>query len=109
MDKPKLFGRYYLIDKVATGGMAEIFLAKTVSIDGFEKPLAIKMIHPKFANDLNFVKKFTNEAKTIVKLSHGNIVPVFDMGIEDEKYYISMEYVKGKNIKELLKINLINH
>ncbi|MDY6864208.1 MAG: protein kinase, partial [Thermodesulfobacteriota bacterium] len=103
MNKPKLFGRYYLIDKIAAGGMAEIYLAKTVSIDGFEKPLAIKMIHPKFAKDKIFVKKFTNEAKTIVKLSHGNIVPVFDMGIEAGKYYIAMEYIKGKNIKEVLR------
>jgi len=102
MFKPKLFGRYYLIDLIAQGGMAIIYLAKSVSIDGFEKPLVIKTIHPDLAQDPAFVKRFTNEAKTVVHLTHGNIVPVFDMGVQNGEYYIAMEYIAGKNLKQML-------
>lgn len=102
MFKPKLFGRYYLIDQLAQGGMAVIYLAKSVSVDGFEKPLVIKTIHPDFAKDPAFVKRFTDEAKTVVQLTHGNIVPVFDMGVQTGEYYIAMEYIEGKNVKQML-------
>ncbi|MBW2146927.1 MAG: protein kinase [Deltaproteobacteria bacterium] len=82
--------------------MAIIYLAKTVSVDGFEKPLVIKTIRPDFAKDPLFVKRFTDEAKTVVQLTHGNIVPVFDMGVQSGEYYIAMEYIAGKNIKQML-------
>ena len=102
MFKPKLFGRYYLVDQLAQGGMSVIYLAKSVSIDGFEKPLVIKTIHPDYAKDPAFVKRFTDEAKIVVQLTYGNIVPVFDMGVQNGEYYIAMEYIEGKDIKQML-------
>lgn len=102
MMKPLLFGRYYLIEQIGRGGMADIYFAKTVSIDGFEKPLAIKMVKPELASDPDFVRRFVEEAKIQVQLTHGNIVPVFDMGVHAGRYYIAMEYIEGKNVRDFL-------
>jgi len=101
--EPKKFGRYVLIDKLAVGGMAEIYKAKTYGVDGFEKLLAIKRILPHCSADAEFVTMLVDEAKLTVLLSHANIVQVYDLGKVEDDYYISMEFIQGTNLRELMK------
>ena len=100
---PTSFGKYYLIEKVATGGMAEIYLAKLIGPGGFEKQLIIKQIHPELSGQRAFVDLFVAEAKTLVSLGHGNIVPVYELGMVDDVYFIAMEYIDGPTLRELCK------
>jgi serine/threonine-protein kinase len=98
---PTTFGKYFLTEKLATGGMAEIYLAKLVGPGGFEKPLVIKQIHPKLSGQRHFVDLFVAEAKTLVTLAHGNIVPVYELGVIDDTYFIAMEYIDGPTLYRL--------
>ncbi len=100
--EPKPFGRYVLLDKLAVGGMAEIYKAKTYGVDGFEKLLAIKRILPHCAADKEFISMLIDEAKLTVLLSHANIVQVYDLGKVGEDYFISMEYISGTNLREVI-------
>src|SRR5262245_66160068 len=85
LELPASFGKYFLTEKLATGGMAEIYLAKIIGPGGFEKPLVIKQIHPKLSGNRHFVDLFVAEAKTLVTLAHGNIVPVYELGVVDDR------------------------
>ncbi|HEY5926825.1 MAG TPA: serine/threonine-protein kinase [Kofleriaceae bacterium] len=98
---PTTFGKYYLTEKLATGGMAEIYLAKIIGPGGFEKPLVIKQIHPKLSGNRHFVDLFVAEAKTLVTLAHGNIVPVYELGVVDDTYFIAMDYIDGPTLYRL--------
>ncbi len=100
--EPKPFGRYVLLEKLAIGGMAEIYKAKTYGVDGFEKLLAIKRILPHCAADSDFIRMLVDEAKLTVLLSHANIVQVYDLGKVSDDYFISMEFINGTNLRELL-------
>ncbi|MDO8461229.1 MAG: serine/threonine-protein kinase [Deltaproteobacteria bacterium] len=100
--EPKPFGRYVLLEKLAVGGMAEIYKAKTYGVDGFEKLLAIKRILPHCAADKEFINMLVDEAKLTVLLSHANIVQVYDLGKVGDDYFISMEYINGTNMRELM-------
>ncbi len=97
------FGPYKLIRQIAVGGMAEIHLAKTAGIAGFEKYVALKMIHPNFAEDDQFIQMLVDEAKIAVQLTHGNIAQTFDLGRVGETYYITMEYVDGADLYKILR------
>ncbi|MBJ6760463.1 protein kinase [Myxococcaceae bacterium JPH2] len=96
-------GRYLLTRKLATGGMAEVFLAKTAGPMGFEKLLVVKRILPHLAEDPQFIEMFLSEAKLVAKLDHPNIVQIFDFGQEEDAYFIAMEYVEGPNLRSLFK------
>ena len=98
---PTTFGKYFLTEKLATGGMAEIYLAKIVGPGGFEKQLVIKQIHPRLSGQRHFVDLFVAEAKTLVTLAHGNIVPVYELGVVDDTYFIAMEYIDGPTLYRL--------
>jgi serine/threonine-protein kinase len=98
---PTTFGKYFLTEKLATGGMAEIYLAKLVGPGGFEKQLVIKQIHPKLTGQRHFVDLFVAEAKTLVTLAHGNIVPVYELGVIEDTYFIAMEYIDGPTLYRL--------
>jgi serine/threonine protein kinase len=97
------FGPYSLIQQIAVGGMAEIHLARTEGIAGFEKYVAIKMIHPNFSEDQQFVQMLIDEAKITVQLSHVNIAQTFDLGRVGNTYYITMEFVEGCDLYKLLR------
>ncbi|HET9992197.1 MAG TPA: protein kinase [Kofleriaceae bacterium] len=97
------FGPYRLVRQIAVGGMAEIHLAKTKGIAGFEKYVALKMIHPNFAEDDQFIQMLVDEAKIAVQLNHGNIAQTFDLGRVGETFYITMEYVDGADLYKLLR------
>ena len=101
---PTSFGKYFLTEKLATGGMAEIYLAKIVGPGGFEKQLVIKQIHPKLTGQRHFVDLFVAEAKTLVTLAHGNIVPVYELGVVDDTYFIAMEYIDGPTLYRLTEM-----
>ena len=102
-DMPRQLGRYQLLRRLATGGMGEIYLARTTGAGGFEKRVIIKTILPHLARQQEFVTKFLDEGRIVVQLTHGNIVPVFDMGEEDGEYFIAMEYVPGLDLRAILK------
>jgi serine/threonine protein kinase len=100
---PTTFGKYYLYEKVEGGGMAEIYRAKLLGPAGFEKRLIIKQIKAELARDQRFVELFVDEAKVTVQLTHGNIVPVFELGKVDGTYFIAMELVDGPALGALLR------
>jgi eukaryotic-like serine/threonine-protein kinase len=108
MFQPSYFGKYYLYERLAVGGMAEIYKAKLYGVDGFEKNMVVKQILPQYAKHQEFIQMFIDEAKICVNLSHGNIVPVYELGQIDGIYFISMEFVDGKNLGELLDFGLDN-
>lgn len=96
-------GRYEIVRKIATGGMAELFLGKFTGPGGFEKRCALKRILPQFAADDTFKRMFQTEARVSAMFDHPNVVQVFELG-EDEKgqFYIAMELVNGVNLRQLI-------
>lgn len=96
-------GRYEVLRKIATGGMAELFLAKQVGMEGFEKVVAIKRILAHLAYDEEFINMFRDEARIVAKLSHPNIVQIYDLGKSDDSYFIAMEYIPGRNLSSVAK------
>lgn len=100
--EPKQFGKYYLLEKLAVGGMAEIYKAKTFGVDGFEKLLVLKRILPHCSADKDFITMLTDEAKLSVTLSHANVVQVYDLGKVGDDYFISMEYISGVNLRDII-------
>jgi len=96
-------GRYELLRRIAAGGMGEIFLAKMRGTAGFEKRVIIKTILPHLAEEEEFITKFLDEGRIVVQLTHGNIVPVFDMGEQDGEHFIAMEYIPGRDLREIIK------
>lgn len=100
---PTAFGKYYLVDRIAMGGMAEIFKAKTFGHGGFENQLVIKRILAHLSDNDSFVRMFMDEAKVSVLLQHGNIVRIYDFGKLRENYFIAMECVEGKDVKQILR------
>jgi serine/threonine protein kinase len=99
--KPIRFGKYLILDKIATGGMAELFRAKITSVEGFEKLVAIKKILPNLTQDSNLVNMFIDEAKLAAMLTHQNIVQIYDLGSMEGAYFIAMEYIHGKDLRVL--------
>ncbi len=97
------FGKYTLIRKIGTGGMAEVFLARTVVAQGLNKTLVIKKIHTAYARSRQFVTMFVDEAKIALGLNHPNIIQVFDFGAVGDTYFLAMEYVEGMDLLRLLQ------
>jgi eukaryotic-like serine/threonine-protein kinase len=97
------FGKYSLIRKIGTGGMAEVFLARTTVAQGLNKTLVIKKIHGAYARSKQFVSMFVDEAKIALGLNHPNIIQVFDFGAVGDTYFLAMEYVEGMDLLRLLQ------
>jgi serine/threonine protein kinase/CheY-like chemotaxis protein len=97
------YGNYYLLEKIAVGGMAELFKAQQRGVQGFQKIVAIKRILPHYSENEDFVTMFIDEAKLAAQLTHPNIVQIFDLGKAGNSYYIAMEYVNGHDLRTLLK------
>jgi eukaryotic-like serine/threonine-protein kinase len=100
--KPVEFGRYTLLTPLAVGGMGEVFLARLDGAYGFDKLCVIKKILPQYAQEASFLARFINEAKILVKLTHGNIAQVLDMDVHESAPYIALEFVDGKDVRRLL-------
>ena len=92
-----LDNRYDLLEKIGDGGMATVYRAKDTLLDRF---VAIKILHPQFNNDSTFVANFRREAQGVAKLSHPNIVNIYDVGCYEKQNYIVMEYVEGETLKD---------
>ncbi|WP_257304862.1 protein kinase domain-containing protein [Geothrix campi] len=97
------YGNYFLLEKIAIGGMAELFKAQQRGVQGFQKIVAIKRILPHFSDNEDFVTMFIDEAKLAAQLTHPNIVQIFDLGKAGSSYYIAMEYVNGRDLRTLLR------
>ncbi|MDH3798049.1 MAG: protein kinase [Desulfobacterales bacterium] len=101
--EPKKFGKYQLLQKIALGGMAELYRSKVTRAHGFEKLVAIKKILPHLTDQGNLVKAFIDEAKLAALLQHENIVQIYDFGSIDDEYFIAMEYLFGKDLRKLTR------
>jgi serine/threonine protein kinase len=101
--EPLTFGPYELVERVASGGMAEVYVAKRQGPRGFHKTVAVKRILPQLAKDPEFVAMFVDEARMAASLSHPNIVQVFDFGEQEGELYMAMEYVRGTNAARLIR------
>jgi serine/threonine protein kinase len=97
------YGRYQLIKKLATGGMAQIYLARQSGVQGFEKLLVVKRILPHLAENEDFITMFLDEARIAARLNHPNVVQIFDLGQQDETFYIAMEYIHGDDVRKVWK------
>ncbi|MFN9066075.1 MAG: protein kinase domain-containing protein [Bdellovibrionales bacterium] len=96
------FGKFILLEKLAAGGMAEVFLGKSLGASGVNKFLAVKRILPQYSDKREFIDMFKEEAKIAVNLNHGNVVSIYEFGIEHGQFYLVMEYVEGRNLRQVL-------
>src|SRR5512137_710689 len=94
--------RYRVIERLAAGGMAEVFLAESAGLEGFKKRVAIKRVLPHLSQKKKFISMFLDEARLSAHLSHSNVVQVFDIGVGDNTYFIVMEYVDGADLKAVM-------
>lgn len=101
---PDRLGKYHVLERIAQGGMAEIYKAKTVGIAGFEKILALKRISPSLARENRFIRSFVDEARIAVTLNHRNIVQVFDFGKHDGELYLAMELIEGVDLRSATQV-----
>ncbi len=101
-NQPEVFGKYHLLEKIATGGMAEVYRARSYGMEGFEKILVIKRVLDHLAKDEEFIQLFQYEALIAVELQHVNIVQVFEFEQVEGQFYIAMEYVHGLDLARLL-------
>lgn len=103
MRLPVVLGKYELVESLATGGMAELFLANARGPAGVRKTVVIKRIRPEHSEDPRFVGLFINEARIGIQLTHPNIVQVYDLGRAQGSWYIAMEYVHGRDLMRILR------
>lgn len=97
----KILGnRYEIVEKIGSGGMALVYKARCQLLNRY---VAIKILRPEFTNDEEFINKFKRESQAAASLSHPNIVNIYDVGVEDNTYYIVMECIDGKTLKEIIK------
>lgn len=96
------FGKYILLEKLAVGGMAEIYLARSTGAGGVGKFVAIKRILPQFTEQTEFIDMFKDEAKIAVNLSHANVVSIYEFGLEKNSFFLAMDYIEGRNLRQIL-------
>src|SRR5215468_4225944 len=92
--------RYEIERELARGGMADVFLARDQLLD---RPVAVKVLFPEFARDPSFVERFRREAQSAASLNHPNIAAVYDWGQERGTYFIVMEYVEGRSLRDIIR------
>jgi eukaryotic-like serine/threonine-protein kinase len=97
-------GRYLLGEKLASGGMGEVFVAVQRGMEGFEKPLAIKLLLPHLIEEQQVVKMFLDEARLCARMNHPNIVQILDLGREEGRYFLAMELVHGVSLIRLVRV-----
>jgi eukaryotic-like serine/threonine-protein kinase len=99
----KPFGKYYLLDRIGAGGMAEVFRAIAIGPEGFQRTMVIKRMLPNLSQDPAFVRMFVDEAKLCGLLSHPNLVQIFEFGMIEESFFIAMEHVQGETLLAVQK------
>jgi len=100
--KYEIFGKYVLLDKVAAGGMAEVYRAKSPGAEGIGKILAIKRILPQYSSNSEFIEMFKTEAKIAINLTQANIGQIYEFGVEKDQFFLLMEFIDGRNLRQLL-------
>ena len=95
-------GRYTVVRRIGSGGMAELYLARLDGPEGFVKPVALKLMHPHLSDDAHFAQMFLKEARIAATLEHPAIVPVLDVGEFGGEYFMALEYVHGRDLRQLL-------
>ncbi len=98
------FGNYTLLRRIARGGMAEVFVARQKGIDGFDRLVAIKRILPHLLDDKSFVGMFQDEARLAARLSHPNIIHIYDFGKVEEHFFIAMQFMHGVHAGDLIRL-----
>ncbi|MBI5497847.1 MAG: cyclic nucleotide-binding domain-containing protein [Deltaproteobacteria bacterium] len=98
-----LFGRYQLLRRLAVGGMAEVFVARSASLGGVNRTCVIKRILPEYSQNRTFVSMFIDEARILIGLNHVNVVRLYDFGQVDGSYFMALEYVSGCNLVAILQ------
>ena len=96
------FGRYRLVERLSEGGMSELFIAKAAGIEGFTRSFVLKRLRPELARDKDAVAQFIDEARLQADLVHSNIVPVFDFGVVGGEYFMTQEYILGRDLGRVM-------
>jgi serine/threonine-protein kinase len=99
----RLVGRYELIHRLGHGGMATVYLGRAIGTAGFERLVAVKVIHPHLASEPEFVEMFLDEARIAAKIHHPHVVEIMDLGEDDDLFFMVMEYVEGDTLASLLR------
>jgi serine/threonine protein kinase len=103
MPRDRLIGRYELLHRLGHGGMATVYLGRAIGTAGFEKLVAVKVIHPHLANEPDFVEMFLDEARIAARIRHPHVVEILDLGREDDVFFMVMEYIEGDTLSTLLR------
>lgn len=98
------FGQYVIEERIAAGGMAEVYKARMLGMEGFQKTVAIKRILSNLTDSDEFVRMFIDEAKLAAQLNHNNIIHIYDLGKVDRSHYIAMEFIEGRDLRSILKM-----
>ncbi|MCA9657795.1 MAG: protein kinase, partial [Myxococcales bacterium] len=101
MNEMTQFGPYKLISRISVGGMAEVYKAIEYGVEGFERVVAVKRILPHIAEDDEFITMFKDEAKIAGQLNHSNIAQIYNLGQQDDSFYIALEYVAGRDLRTI--------
>jgi hypothetical protein len=96
------FGRYRLVDRLGEGGMSELFIAEVAGIEGFTRAFVLKRLRPELAREKEAVSQFIDEARMQAGLVHSNIVPVFDFGVVGGEYFMTQEYILGRDLGRIV-------
>ncbi len=103
LPRSRRVGRYELVDKLGVGGMATVYIGRALGTAGFEKVVAVKVIHPHLASEPEFVEMFLDEARIAARIHHPHVVEILDLGHEDDQFFMAMEYVEGDTLSSLIK------
>lgn len=103
LSSPRVVGRYELIHRLGHGGMATVYVGRATGTAGFERLVAVKLIHPHLANEPEFVEMFLDEARIAAKIHHPNVVETIDLGEDGDQFFMVMEYVEGDTLASLLR------
>jgi eukaryotic-like serine/threonine-protein kinase len=103
LSEPIQFGKYTLFERIGRGGMADVYKGRVSGPQGFERTFVVKRILPHLSDDPTFIKMFVEEAKLSARLAHPNIVQIFELGAVEGEYFISMEYIRGRDLSETMR------
>ncbi|RYG65653.1 serine/threonine protein kinase, partial [bacterium] len=101
-ETPRELGRYVLYDQIASGGMATVHFGRLHGAVGFSRLVAIKRLHPSYANDAHFVQMFLDEARLAARLDHPNVVSTLDVVANETEVFLVMEHVLGEALEALM-------
>jgi hypothetical protein len=104
-----IFGRYKLVDRLGEGGMSELFVAEVAGVEGFTRNFVLKRLRPELAREKEAVSQFIDEARMQAGLVHSNIVPVFDFGVVAGEYFMTQEYIVGRDLARFVGRHIERH